>query len=409
MGTVVFKYDVSKHLESKHSSRIFKKIDVATVSLEIDSKVMDALEASKDRDLAAIKIVEKAQKVCEATTSDLAKKLTEMEEKYEAMKASGKDESERGKLVKAYRAEVVKELEELKGKLKVLPEEQWKKFLAKYAEGKKEYRSYKVNAVVDVAVGTLGVAASAAAIGGTAHTGGASLVLGVIGMVRSVAKISEVLYSIAVDVEKQGTALAHDLKSLKADFETGLSAKGVGKDLAKTAVNAIFGAPFFATVATVEKKAETLGGKVAGTYVGGVKLSREVTASLNAQKKLAGDIAKLKIEGAKDKAKKKVEGKIGDLENRFTKLFEKAADMNAKAERAEVQLKAVRKALEELGDKTKSLAYFEKALTVLTAVGLGAAAAGVGIAHAAGEVLEIAKEAVSLTSELVVQAKEAFE
>ena len=83
--------------------------------------------------------------------------------------------------------------------------------------------------------------------------------------------------------------------------------------------------------------------------------------------------------------------------------------MNAKAERAETQLKAVRKALEDLGDKTKSLAYFEKALTALTAVGLGAAAAGVGIVHAAGEVLEIAKEAVSLTSKLVAQAKEAFE
>jgi vacuolar-type H+-ATPase subunit I/STV1 len=162
-------------------------------------------------------------------------------------------------------------------------------------------------------------------------------------------------------------------------------------------------------VATVEKKAETLGGKVAGTYVGGVKLSREVTASLNDQKKLAADLAKMKLDGAKEKAKKKAEDKIGELEKKFSKLFEKAADMNAKAERAETQLKAVKKALEELGDKTKPLAYFEKALNALVAVGLGAAAAGVGIVHAAGEVLEIAKEGVSLTAELAVQVKEALD
>ncbi len=409
MGTVVFKYDVSKQLDSKYSSRVFKKIDVATVSLVIDDKVMDALEASKDRDLAAIKMVEKAQKLCDATTAELSKKLKELDEKYAAMKSSGKSEDERSKLVKAYRAEVVKELDELKGELKVLPEDQWKKFLAKYAEGKKEYRSYKVNATVDVAVGTLGVVASAAAIGGTAHTGGASLVLGVIGMVRSVAKISEVVYSIAVDVEKQGTALAKDLKSLQSDFESGMTARGVGKDLAKTAVNVVFGAPFFTTVATVEKKAETLGGKVAGTYVGGVKLSREVTESLNDQKKLAADLAKMKLDGAKEKAKKKAEEKIEELEKKFSKLFEKAADMNAKAERAETQLKAVKKALEEIGDTTKPLAYIEKALNALVAVGLGAAAAGVGIVHAAGEVLEIAKEGVSLTAELAVQVKEAFD
>ena len=404
MTTKVFEYDVAKNLDGKYKSRVFKKIDVASVVLEIDDKVMDALEASKDRDLAAIKIVEKGQKVCEAATAALAEKLKKLD-----ADAAGKPDAERTKLVRAYRAEMVKDLEALNGKLKVLPEEQWKKFLVKYGEAKKEYRSYKVNAAIDVTVGTVGVVASAAAIGGAAHTGGASLVLGCIGMVRSVAKISEVVYSIAVDVEKQSTALTKDIASLKADFEKGMTVKGVAKDLAKTSVNAVFGAPFFTTVATVDKKAETLGGKIAGTYVGGVKLAREVTASLNEQKALAAKLSKLKADGAKAKALKKVEDNVGKLEKNFDKLFEKAADLNAKAQRTEAEIKAIRKVLKDLKDDTKALAYFEKALTVLVSIGLAAAAAGVGIAHAAGEALDIAKESLTLTNEVATSAKEAFD
>ena len=398
MGTVVFEYDISKALKSKYTSRVFKKIDGATVALEIDDKVMTALEESKDRDLAAAKIVERAQKICKVAADELAVRLAELEHNLE-----GKDKDEQHKLIKGFRAEVVKKLEGLKAKLKVLPEDQWKKFLTKYSEAKKEYLKYKVNAVVDVTVGTLGVAASAAALAGTAHTGGASLVLGVIGMTRSVAKISQVVYSLAVDVEKQGNALKEDLESLLKQFADS-KGKATGKDLAKTTVNAVFGAPFFTTVSTASKKAETFGGKVAGTYVGGVKLSREVTASLNAMKKLEGDLSKLK-----GKDLKKTEAKLEKLQGNFDKLFEKAANLNAKAERVERDLNTVKAVLTELKDETKTLAYLEKALTILTSVGLAAASAGVGIHEAAGDALELAKEGITLAGEVLENAKEALE
>jgi hypothetical protein len=395
MPTVVFNYDVSKNVAAKYTSQTFAKIDAAAVSLAINDKVMKALEDSKDRDLAALRIVEKGQKACEATTTALVELLKKLD--AETKKPGAKVD----KLVKGYRDEEKKQLAALEKKLKALPEEQWKKFLSKYGKAKKEYNSYKVDAAADVAIGTLGVVASGAALAGTVHTGGASLVLGVIGMVRSVAKITEVVYSIAVDVEKQGNALKVDLDALIEDFKKSKS-KATGKDLAKTAVNTVFGAPFFTTVSTASKKAETLGGKVAGAYVGGVKLSRKVTESLNEQKKIEKELAKMPAD-----KRKKLEDKLKKLEGNFDKLFEKAADLNAKAKRVEDQVKQVKAALKILKDSNKSLIVFEKTLTLLADIGLAAAGAGVGIHHAAGEALEISKEGVKLASEVGVALKEA--
>jgi hypothetical protein len=399
MGTVVFNYDVSKKVTEKYKSKTFAKMDAAAVSLEIDDKVMDALEKSKDRDLASIKMVEKGQKLCDATTAALVELLKKLDD--EAEKEG--DKAKRDKMVKDYRSGQQKQLDDLKKNLKVLPEEQWKKFLQKYGEAKKEYRSYKVNAAADVAVGTLGVVGSAAALAGTVHTGGASLVLGCIGMVRSVSKIAEVVYSIAVDVEKQGNALAADLDSLVKDFAKS-KVKAAGKDLAKTAVNTVFDAPWFTTVSTAGKKAETLGGKVAGTYVGGVKLSRKVTESLNEQKKIAQLLPKL----PDSKHKKKLETELQKLQDSFDKLFEKAADLNAKAQRVEEQLKQVKSALKILKDDTKSLAVFEKVVGLLASIGFAGAGAGLGIQAAAGDALEISKEGMKLGSEIIVAAKEVF-
>jgi hypothetical protein len=400
MGTVVFNYDVSKKITETYKSKTFTKLDAAALSLQIDDKVMDALEKSKDRDLASIKMVEKGQKLCEATTAALVALLKKLDE--EADKAAA-DNAKRDKLVKDHRADQQKQLDDLKKNLKVLPEQQWNKFLQKYGEAKKEYRSYKVNAAADVAIGTLGVVGSAAALAGTVHTGGASLVLGCIGMVRSVTKIAEVVYSIAVDVEKQGNALSADLNALIKDFEKS-KGKAVGKDLAKTAVNTVFDAPWFTTVSTAGKKAETLGGKVAGTYVGGVKLSRKVTESLNEQKKIAQLLPKL----PDSKHKKKLDDELKKLQDNFDKLFEKAADLNAKAQRVEEQLKQVKSALKILKDDTKSLAVFEKVVGLLASIGFAGAGAGLGIQAAAGDALELSKEGIKLGSEIIVAAKEVF-
>ena len=389
MGVVVFEYDVSKNLKSKYTSRIFKKIDGATVKLEIDDKVLDALEASKDRDLAAIKIAEKGQKICKIATDELASRLAELEHNIEGM-----SEKDSHPLIKAYRAEVVKKLDGLKAKLTVLPEDQWKKFLAKYGEAKKEYKSYKVNAAVDVALGGLGVVASAAAIGATAHTGGASLVLGVIGMTRSVAKIAQTVYAISTDVEKFGTGLKEDIESLVKDFAEG-KAKAVGKDLAKSTVNTVFGAPFFTTVSTAKKKADTFKGKVAGAYVGGVKLSQEVTKSLNEITKLEKELA-----GLKGKDLKKTKAKLEKLQKNFDDLFEDAANLNEKAKRVDGQLKSVEAALTILQSQTATLAMFEKAMDILFTIGLAAGSAGAGIHEFAGKSLELAREGLSLGVEV---------
>src|SRR5262245_20225275 len=130
MGAVtIFEYDVSKDLDSKHKKRIFRKIEGCKVALQIDDKVADELEKSKDRDLAATKILEKAQKVCQAATEGLGKSLAELEGKIETAKPDAKQKHD---MIVGFRAEVTKVLKGLESKLKVLPEEQWQKFLAKY-------------------------------------------------------------------------------------------------------------------------------------------------------------------------------------------------------------------------------------------------------------------------------------
>jgi hypothetical protein len=400
MPETILVWDFSKNLTSKATGDIFKKIDNCKVQCQIDDKVAKALKESKDQDLAYLKIQEKMKKLCMKTEEELGKKLQDTK----IAVASEGDQAKRQALIDACRKEMTVKLGDLRAKLKVLPEEQWKKFVEKYAKAKAEYKSYKLDAAVELAVGTLEVAGGAAS---AAASHGASLAFSIVAIVRGVGSISSTVYLIAVDVEKFGKALSADLLALAKEFKEAKTAQAKvlagAKDVAKTLGNVIAGGAFFNTVGNAEKKAEGMTGKVAGTYVGGVKLSQNVTKCLNEMEALDKELAK-----ASPAQRKPVQEKLEKLQKAFAKLFDNAAETNAKAKRAEELLKTIKKAIKVLDDKACGLAEAEKAIELLASLALAAGAAGAGLSGEAKSGLEIAKESINLVNEVTLAFKKAF-
>lgn len=394
MGKVVFEYDISRHVKPQRHIQV----SGSKVKLTINDKVLHVLETSRDRDLGSAMMVQKAQRVCEKTT----KEIDEMVQRLEAELPKLGSLVQRKKAADDCESAFKRRVALLEHELEELPEKQWKKFMEKYGKSKQEYKTYKVDAGVNLAVGTLGVAGSGAAMAGAVHTGGASLVLGVIGMARSVVKLGNVLNLILRDVEKLTIELKGSIETLSKEYEQS-KGKAAAKDLTKTMLGAICGAQFFNTAATVGKKAEELTGKAAGTFVSGVKFARAVTAMLNDPKwhQLQRALA-----GASSAEAKKIEEKLETIGKKFSKLFEKASELNAKAERVEKLLKKLKAELAPLVLKTNTLAIAEKALEAVVSIGFAAGAAGNGIHEAGGEVLKIVQESVTLTDEIAQAGKD---
>lgn len=238
MPETILKWDFSKSLTSKATGDIFKKVENCKVECQIDDKVAKALKESKDQDLAYAKIQDKMSKLCKAMEEELGKKLQDTK----IAVAAESDNAKKQALISACRKDMTTKLGDLRAKLKVLPEEQWKKFVEKYAKAKAEYRSYKINAAVEVAVGTLEVAGGVTT---AAASHGASLALSIVAVIRGCGSISETVYMIAVDVEKFGKDLSKDLLALAKEFKEAKSAKDKvlagSKDVAKTLANVIVG------------------------------------------------------------------------------------------------------------------------------------------------------------------------
>jgi predicted nuclease with TOPRIM domain len=399
MAETILTWDFSKNLNAVSGGSMFKKIENCKVECQIDGDVAKALKESKDKDLGYAKMHEKLVELCKEVEADLAKKLKETKSKYK-----GTDSKTKHEMREACRKEISKELEDLRAEMKKLPEELWKKFVAKYAAAKKEYKDFKINSGVKIAVGALEVAG---AVAGTVGSHGAGLALGIVGAVRGVAGIANVVHTLAKDVEKFGKELLAAVNAMADEFNKGKKEKfkEAAKDLGKTAVNVIVGTDAFPTVATVGGKAKDMSGKVAGSLVGGQKLSRKVTECFDAIEKLETELKKLP-----EAKRKKVQEKLEKLQKGFTSLFEAAADLNAKAERADKLLEAIEEALKRLkSDFTKGLSFAEKGIDIIVKLGLAAANAGTGFASAAGKGLEIANTSINLANDLLSTAKDAVD
>jgi hypothetical protein len=402
MPVTIFEYDFTDYINKMHLSKTVKPAGHYKVALTLNDKVLDALEKSKDKDFLGLRMKEKAQKVCEKAAVELVTKWKELDAELEGMRKLNKLTDEMAKSRVAAFGEVVKKkVAEVKVQLGKLPEEQWKKFLAKYGKAKKEYQNYQVGAGVDVALGTLGVIGGIAAAVGT-H--GAGLALAIIPIIRSAVKVGETVYMIAIDVKKLVDDLKVSIEKMKDEFTASskkAKAAAAGKDLAKSLLNTVVGGQFIDTVSNVGKKTETASGKASGAYLGGVRLSREVTEALNQMQKLEQKLAS----GGGKKPEKTLK-ELTKLQGGFDKLFGKAADLNAKAQQVEKDLKAIKTQLKVLQANTTELAIAEKVINVLANVAIAAAGAGVNLAGAGKEVLEITKESVNLTRELATSVKE---
>jgi hypothetical protein len=396
-----FVYDLgTKLFDGQTKKVILKRAPRITLRFELDGELVDELNKSKDADFAVTKIHEKATKVCEEGKQRLIEKINKLEPTL-----SGMQTKEFKDACQKYREELQKDIDALKVKVQEVPRQKWESFQKKFADKKKAFKKFKIDVATEVSIGVMGVAASSGAVAASAHTGGASLVLGAIGLARSVVKIVLPMEALFRDVLKQAEELKKDVEKMQAEFASDKKkAEATGKDLALSVANTILGPGYFTTVSTVSKKAKLLDGAVAGAYVASVKKWRKVA-------EIKGEIGRCKntidrtgtakhVPGDPSRTLKEVKGRLTFLEGELPRVEEKAKKLSEKAKAASKTTKSFASALETLKQDTKTLKIIEEAMKLVAELGFAAASAGVGLSHEGLESVQIVAKSVHLAQDV---------
>jgi len=379
---VIWKRDVSELVKKQFKPDWLVPWKGAEVKLKLNDDILDVLE--KEDDLATPQfMVEDAQDACKSTVAEIVKKAKEIDKK-----GDGHDK---------FPKFVATELSKLETKIKKIPAARWRKFVARKAQ----YKAYRINAGFDVALGTLGVLGSGAAIAAAVPTGGASLALGIVGGVRAITSLAETCRDLSLKAEKVEKALLKDLEALKASYlkVDGAAKKSQGaKEVAKSTLSALLNAhpPFIASIPKCVKNYELWDDKVAGLEVNGKAFSK---AFVQLFKKV--DAFEKSMKSADPKKAGKILDKLKKLRVSLTKAFDKAADMNARTKKADKNMPAIKKLLDELKDKNANYAkIFEKVFPVVVNLTLAGANAGVGFSEAK-TALDTANASLGLANDLL--------
>lgn len=229
---VVFSADIKKRLYD----RTKKEIDYPGIDFIVQMTVSNDLEKIMAEEGAAnIKqmMVDEANQATRncvqkidnhlKTFRGVAKRAATMEDQYGGFKALNAAESEL--MTGCYNAtrSLVKELE-------YIPEKQW----SNYSGSKKNYRNYKIKSGVKLVAGATGAAVSIGGMAAGGFTGGTSLVLGIIGLQRSIVEMYQNVANLSYTAEHVLDELLKDIVALSRASSKEMGAREIGSSVVKS-------------------------------------------------------------------------------------------------------------------------------------------------------------------------------
>lgn len=276
---------------------------------------------------------------------------------------------------------------------------------------KREYKSYRLGVGIKIAKGVGGLAAAGAGLAGAVPTGGATLALSVVGAYRALMDGGKVLFDCIQDANAVQKRVQSGLKSLAESYKSA-HAKGVGRELAASAANALFKVPL-ANAATLDNDIKLWNGKLTHLRFLAHYLSTELNKLLENAEQLGMQLASQHASDKMRAALKKVEA---DVQKLLTDGFVIASmgrrvQIQKSHQDAETGLEAAAeaaKALEALkSGRGAGVDYFDKIIGMVTDAALSVAgnvaSPPSSVKDVAGIVSDAAQSLVAL-NELVVDA-----
>lgn len=391
---VIWQRDVAEEVKKKYKPQFLAKFTGFVVKLRLNDDILDVLEAEGDYVTPQF-MIEDAQDLCAASVEKIIKEGKRVES------VSKSNPAATGKITAAFKVFVVMEVKDLGKEVAKIPALRWNKFVAR----KKQYKTYKIQAGFDVAIGTLQLAGGGLAIAGAAATGGASLALAIVGTVRGVASLAQVCHDLAQKTEKVQKDLNKDLNKLQVSYLTlnnkAMKSMGV-KEIGKSTLAALVSAhpPFMASIPKCQKNFDLWSDKVAGLAVKGRDLSKQTL-------KLLGQIDALEkqLRTDKSKAASKTLDKLRKLRPKITNTFDKAATVNGRVKKADVALPKVAALLKILKSSNPDYAkIFDRVFPAVVNLAFAGAGAGVGFSEAKSA-LDTANTALGLSNDILSELK----
>ncbi|MFT4961661.1 MAG: hypothetical protein ACI92Z_002754 [Paracoccaceae bacterium] len=398
---VIWKRDIGGEAFNKCKPSHVSGIKGYTLQLKLNDDILDVLEAEQDYVTPAF-MVEDAEKVGQKMISEIVDQLKKFDADWDKL-GSAADPAKMEKLIKT---QMLKTMSKYKALLEQIPVARWKKFAAR----NKQYRDYKIKTGLDISIGVLSTTVGAIGVAGAVTTGGASLVLGIVGVVRGVADIAKKIQDVSRDAEKVEKVLAGDLETLAKRYknaagEVKKSTQG-GAEVGATVLKSILGAdtPFLATLPKCQSNYALWDNKVAGLTVAGRKMSGLIVKGLAACDKL-----EKVLKGSKDDEVVKIYRKLQKARKALDQSLNSCSTMMGRVSKTEDNMPKLKKTLDALSVANPKYAdIFERVFPAVVSLTLSGAGAGVGF-EGAKTTLEAVNTSLSLFNDIAKEGKAQLE
>ncbi|MEM7439063.1 MAG: hypothetical protein AAF393_05640 [Pseudomonadota bacterium] len=357
--------------------------------LTINSDISKVLTDEKDPQTLAF-MVEDAQKVGAAVVSRIVDTIKKIEASTKDKPVSAVDKVRSG-----FKPLVDKAIQAAAKELDKIPGRRW----ANFVKRKQQYKDYQINVAKTFTLGSLGILGGVIGLATTPFTAGASTVLGLVSLTRSVAAITREIVNAARDAETTLKVLQSDLKSLEKAYHKadGTARKRQGaSEVASSVVKGLLGTdPVWATLPKCADNAKTLDNKLAGLEVAGRKASTEIMKGFD----ICDDLEKT-FKSASGKAAAKVLDKIKKARKALDGSLKKCTSFGGRISAISDKIPDLQKVLKALqGTNPKFAQIFDKVWPAVVNLGLSGASGGLGIADAKSA-LDIANASISMANDV---------
>lgn len=367
------------------------------LELVLNSDILDVLEAEGDYvtpqqmvdDANALfkkmlgEIVETAKKIDAATGKRTPQEVTKLREQFPRI--------------------VERHIASYKADFEKIPKVRWAKFQAR----KKAYKDYQIETGLKMTRSVLEVAGAGVGIVGT---GGAGLVLGIIGLVRSVAALAKEIHNAAQEAETVGNGLVKDLNTLNTRYRDaqGKAKKSQGaQEMGGTVLKSILGVdpPFLATLPKADANYKLWGNKLDGLAVRARKASADIMKGIAACEKLEA-----RIKGAQDKKAQKIYQQMKKARQGLSSTLDAVSDLMTRVNAGDKARPEVKKLLDGLqASNPKYADVFDRVFPTLVNLGLAGAGAGVAYADSSAKVLDHVATTVGLVKDVASEGEAQLE
>jgi hypothetical protein len=289
----------ARGLKPAKASAVLPDFEFPSFKLELDDKVLDALETDKSGERVAAYMVEDAQAVYEEYRKAVQSALGELDE---ACQRKGIAKDEVAKRAKNFESKLSGHTKNVEAALTKVPGARWDKWVST----KKEYKSYQIKAGVKVGVAVLGTVGAGLSLAAAVPTGGATLALSIVGGLRAIAGLATQIKNLALDVEKVEKLILFDLGALTKAYQKGGKKALAAASGAMVTVQAVFAVDIGPSLKSINGNCGLWKSKVQGLDVAAGKLAGEALDALKKADALENTLAKAKPKDL-DKALKKIQ------------------------------------------------------------------------------------------------------